>query len=70
MTKAYEYSMEKKGVIKDDNAIGDLLPPILRDSAFKQGGWVTSTSRQRRAMQLDGGSAVTKLQIRVKGSDS
>ncbi|KAI2508507.1 hypothetical protein MHU86_5906 [Fragilaria crotonensis] len=69
VTKAYEHTMEKKGGNKEDNAIGDLLPPILRDNAFKQGGWVTSTSRQRRAMQLDGGIAVTKLQIRVKGSD-
>ena len=61
--------MEKKSGSKDDNAIGDLLPPILRDSAFKQGGWVTSTSRQRRAMQLDGGMAVTKIRLTVKGSD-
>lgn len=69
VTKAYEHTMEKKGGSKEDNAIGDLLPPILRDGAFKQGGWVASTSRQRRAMQLDGGMAVTKLQIRVKGAD-
>jgi hypothetical protein len=69
VTKAYEHTMEKKGASKDDNSIGDLLPPILRDNAFKQGGWVTSTSRQRRAMQLDGGMAVTKIRLTVKGSD-
>jgi hypothetical protein len=66
---AYAQIVEKKVGVKDDNVIGELLPPISRDSAFKQGGWVTSTTRQRRSMQLDGGMAVTKVRLTVKGSD-
>jgi hypothetical protein len=58
MVKAEEQHMnDKKNSNKDDQGLGDLLPPILRDPAFKQGGWVASTSTQRRAMALDGGSA-------------
>jgi hypothetical protein len=41
------------------------LPPIQRDSGFKQGGWVASAAQQRRAKSLDGGIAVTKLRRRV-----
>jgi hypothetical protein len=66
---AYAQIVEKKVGVKDDNVIGELLPPISRESAFKQGGWVTSTTRQRRSMQLDGGMAVTKVRLTVKGSD-
>jgi hypothetical protein len=65
-TKAYENIMDQK---KSDDATDLLLPPILRDSAFKLGGWVTSTAQQRRAMHLDGGMAVTKIRLTVKGSD-
>lgn len=59
------------GVVMQDVAaaeqgIGQPLPPIQRDSAFKQGGWIASAAQQRRALALDGGTAVTKLQVRLK----
>jgi hypothetical protein len=46
------------------------LPPIQRDSGFKQGGWVASAAQQRRALALDGGIAVTKIRLTVTKSSS
>jgi len=43
------------------------LPPIQRDAAFKSGGWVASHAQQRRSLALDGGTAVTKLRLKVGG---
>ena len=50
-----------------EQGIGQPLPPIQRDSAFKAGGWIASAAQQRRALALDGGTAVTKLRIRKSG---
>lgn len=71
-SKAYELSKTTKPLVQDaaaaEQGIGQPLPPIQRDSAFKQGGWVASAAQQRRAMALDGGTAVTKLRLIVKNS--
>ena len=47
-----------------EKGIGQPLPPIARDAAFKQGGWIASAAQQRRALALDGGTAVTKLRLK------
>lgn len=72
--KAYELSKVSRGsTVKDvaaaEQGIGQPLPPIARDTAFKQGGWIASAAQQRRAMKLDGGSVVTKVRIKVKKDD-
>jgi len=51
-----------------EQGIGVPLPPIARDAAFRQGGWIASAANQRRKSNLDGGSAVTKLRLTVKNS--
>ena len=51
-----------------EQGIGQPLPPISRDLAFKQGGWIASAAQQRRAKALDGGTAVTKLRLKVGGN--
>jgi hypothetical protein len=51
-----------------EQGIGQPLPPIQRDMAFKQGGWIASAAQQRRAKALDGGTAVTKLRLKVGGN--
>ncbi|KAL7555739.1 hypothetical protein ACA910_002244 [Epithemia clementina (nom. ined.)] len=51
-----------------EQGIGQPLPPIQRDAAFKQGGWIASAAQQRRAVALDGGTAVTKLRLKVGSS--
>lgn len=70
--KTYEYHVqEKRGhtMMKDmGEAIGEPLPPVERDDAFKQGGWVASAAQQRRAAALDGGTAVTKVRLTVKST--
>jgi hypothetical protein len=68
------YEMRKKSSNTTDLAaleqgIGQPLPPIQRDAAFKQGGWISSAAQQRRAMQLDGGTVVTKLRLTVKSNN-
>ena len=50
-----------------EQGLGQPLPPILRDAAFKQGGWIASWAQQRREKSLDGGSTVTKLRLKVGG---
>lgn len=50
-----------------EQGIGQPLPPIKRDAAFKQGGWIASAAQQRRALALDGGAAVTGIRLRVGG---
>lgn len=71
--KAYEFynsgSGNKVDVVAAEQGIGQPLPPIQRDLAFKNGGWVASAAQQRRARNLDGGTAVTKLRLTVKSSD-
>lgn len=71
--KAYELSKFHKAppvqdVASAEQGIGQPLPPIQRDAAFKQGGWIASASQQRRAMALDGGTVVTKIRLKVKSS--
>lgn len=63
--KAYEYFLREK---KPPAEIGQPLPIVKRDTAWKLGGWVASTAQQRRAMGADGGSAVTKIRLMVKNS--
>lgn len=70
--KAYEYYKTGKVNLTQDasaleQGIGQPLPPIQRDSAFKAGGWIASSAQQRRALALDGGTAVTKLRLRKSG---
>jgi hypothetical protein len=71
--KAYEFHKSGSGAKVDvaaaEQGIGQPLPPIQRDTAFKNGGWVASAAQQRRALALDGGTAVTKLRLTVKSSD-
>mmetsp|Transcript_18281 Transcript_18281/g.32947 ORF Transcript_18281/g.32947 Transcript_18281/m.32947 type:complete len:673 (-) Transcript_18281:142-2160(-) len=68
--KAYEMykSSKTSSNVPDPSAaeqgIGQPLPPIERDSAFKQGGWIASSAHQRRLANLDGGTAITKIRIR------
>lgn len=70
--KAYDMYKASKGPIQDvaaaEQGIGQPLPPIQRDTAFKQGGWIASAAQQRRALALDGGTAVTKLRLTVKNT--
>jgi hypothetical protein len=72
--KAYDMSKFNQGsapvqdVAALEQGIGQPLPPIQRDDAFRQGGWIASAAQQRRALALDGGTAVTKLRLKVKSS--
>lgn len=72
-SKSYEFYKGggKTGNLPDaaavEQGIGQPLPPIQRDSAFKAGGWIASAAQQRRALALDGGTAVTKLRLRKSG---
>jgi hypothetical protein len=72
--KAYALYKDSKGsapiqdVAAAEQGIGQPLPPIKRDPAFKAGGWIASAAQQRRALALDGGTAVT-LRLKVKGSN-
>ena len=72
-SKRYEFSKAGgKGTVDAgaaEQGIGQPLPPIQRDNAFKSGGWIASAAHQRRALALDGGTAVPKLRLTVKGSD-
>jgi hypothetical protein len=72
-SRAYSYAKEDSlSSIKDtttsEQGLGLPLPPIQRDNAFKQGGWVASAAQQRRALALDGGHAVKKIRLTVKAS--
>lgn len=70
--KAFEFYKSSKGKVQDvaaaEKGIGQPLPPIQRDTAFKQGGWTASAAQQRRALALDGGTAVTKVRLKVKSN--
>jgi len=48
--------------------VGQPLPVVEKDAAWKLGGWVASTAQQRRNQGADGGSAVTKIRLVVKNS--
>jgi hypothetical protein len=69
--KAYEFHKAKGSgtnadIVSIEQPVGPPLPPIQRDAAFKQGGWIASSAQQRRALALDGGTAVTKLRLNMK----
>ena len=74
--KAYDMHKASKGsnptqdVAAAEKGIGQPLPPITRDASFKQGGWIASAAQQRRALALDGGTAVTKIRLTVKSADA
>ena len=65
MYKASKGSTPIQNVAAAEQGIGQPLPPIARDTAFKQGGWIASAAQQRRKDLLDGGT-VTKVRIRKK----
>lgn len=68
--KAYEmFNRNKKSndLAAVEQGLNQPLPPIKRDVSFKQGGWSASWSQQRRTLQLDGGSTVTKVRLKVGG---
>jgi hypothetical protein len=73
--KAYDLFKTSKGsgssgdVAAAEQGLGIPLPPIERDQSFKQGGWIASAAQQRRALALDGGTAVTKVRLTVKSSN-
>jgi len=73
--KAYDMYKASKGstpiqdVAAAEQGIGQPLPPIARDESFKQGGWIASAAQQRRSLALDGGTAVTKLRLKVVKKD-
>jgi hypothetical protein len=50
--------------LASEQGIGIPLPTIQRDAAFMHGGWIASAAQQRRAKNLDGGTAV-KLRLRT-----
>ena len=60
-TKSSATSMDPSA---SEQGIGHPLPTIQRDTAFMQGGWIASAAQQRRAKNLDGGTAV-KLRLRT-----
>ena len=59
------YSNCKK---EDMTVVGQPLPLVQKDDAWRLGGWVASTSQQRRVQGADGGSAVTKIRLLVSKS--
>jgi hypothetical protein len=70
MYKSNKSSTAIQDVAAAEQGIGQPLPPIQRDAAFKQGGWIASAAQQRRALALDGGTAVTKIRLTVKTASS
>jgi hypothetical protein len=69
--KAYELSRngKKQGIdiAATEQGLHQPLPPIKRDTAFKQGGWGASWAQQRREAYLDGGGSGTKVRLKVAG---
>ena len=66
--KAYEYfERDHKG---NQAEIGQPLPLVEKNVAWKLGGWVASTAQQRREKNLDGGRAVRKINLHVQPKSS
>lgn len=61
--QAYNYALKLGDV-------GEPLPVLKKDVAWKMGGWVASTAHQRRAQGADGGSAVSKIRLSVVKNNS
>ena len=68
-SESYEYFKRTKESMNLTEA-GLPLPTIEKDSAWKLGGWVASAAQQRRAQGADGGGAVTKIRLAVRGAGS
>lgn len=67
--KAYDmYKASKRSTPIEEQGIGQPLPPIARDAAYKQGGWIASAAQQRRSGGLDGGK-YAKVRIKLKKDD-
>eukprot|EP00531_Pseudo-nitzschia_arenysensis_P017503 CAMPEP_0116154266 /NCGR_PEP_ID=MMETSP0329-20121206/21690_1 /TAXON_ID=697910 /ORGANISM="Pseudo-nitzschia arenysensis, Strain B593" /LENGTH=1391 /DNA_ID=CAMNT_0003651237 /DNA_START=71 /DNA_END=4244 /DNA_ORIENTATION=- len=62
--KATNKSSNVTDLSATEQGIGQPLPPIKRDTAFKQGGWIASSAQQRRSTGIDGGTAITKIRLR------
>ena len=72
-SEAYSYFKSSKQ--KNDGSlnlteVGQPLPIVKKDAAWKLGGWVASTAQQRRSQGADGGQAVTKIRLNVKSSST
>lgn len=69
-TNSTSTSTTNSAITDDKNkGIGQPLPIIKKDMAWKLGGWTASTAQQRRAKGSDGGTAVTKIRLTVKSND-
>jgi hypothetical protein len=67
------YEISNANAAKQQTApspVGNPLPPILRDTAFRLGGWIASAAQQRRKDRLDGGTAVKKIRLSTKRADN
>jgi len=67
---AYKYCRSVSKDKFDLTEVGQSLPVVEKDAAWRLGGWVASTGQQRRNQGADGGSAVTKIRLMVKNSTS
>ena len=65
MNKSNIKSSNVSDLSATEQGIGQPLPPIVRDTAFKQGGWIASAAQQRRSAGSDGGTAITKIRLRT-----
>ena len=67
------YKKCSKGLSKETinlTEVGQPLPVVEKDTAWKLGGWVASTAQQRRNQGADGGCAVTKIRLNIKNSSA
>jgi hypothetical protein len=67
--KAYEY-YERENKSNPSSEVGQPLPVLAKNVAWKLGGWVASTAQQRREKNLDGGRAVRKINLHVQSKSS
>ena len=70
MYKANKGSISSQDLGAAEKGVGQPLPPIVRDAALKRGGWIASAAKQRRDLALVGGTAVTKVRLKVKSADA
>jgi hypothetical protein len=66
---AYDLSKQNEDNTKDSTGLNQPLPTIEKDGMWKLGGWIASTSAQRRAAGSDGGTA-TKIRLIAKPTAS
>lgn len=64
---AYDLSKQSEDNTKDSSGLNHPLETVEKDAMWKLGGWVASTSAQRRAAGSDGGT-VTKIRLIAKTS--